>query len=183
MKNTFIPKLKAALALFAAVWLAGCEPDRYYTMPEETDGWVPVYSPASEANTVKSLPPQAIVNAGKVYIKDNLLFQLEEGKGIHVLDVSNPAAPERLNFIAVAGAQEMSIKDNYLYTNNLNDLVTIDVQNVANATLVSRTANVFHILEQNVPPQPGYFECVDASKGVVIGWEKKVIKHPKCIKD
>jgi hypothetical protein len=163
--------------------IASCEPDRPYPIPDVTDGWAPIYASEKDAYTVSAINPQPPVHAGKIYIKGNLLFQLEDGKGIHVYGIANPAAPTKMSFIAVAGAHEMSINDNFLYTNNLNDLVSIDIQNVADPKLVSRVQGAFHILEQNVPPEPGYFECVDASKGVVVGWERKVLKRPECIKN
>jgi hypothetical protein len=178
MRKTFIPLLIAGLAV-----VAGCEPDREYPVPEVTDGWVPIYASEKDAHTVSAINPQVPVNAGKIYVKDKLLFQLEDGKGIHVYETSNPAAPARMSFIAVAGAHEMSINDNFLYTNNLNDLVSIDIQNVADPKLVSRVKDAFHILDQNVPPEPGYFECVDAAKGVVVGWERRVLKRPQCIRN
>jgi hypothetical protein len=47
--------------------------------------------------------------------------------------------------------------------------------------LVNRIENAFPQINQEYPPFTGvYFECVDPSKGVVIGWEEKQIDQPKC---
>lgn len=171
--------------LVALAFVAGsCQPEKTNpNIPEETEGWVPVYNTEQTAHAVVSEAPRQIENAGKIYIKGNYLFQLETGKGVHVFDVSHHDNPRKLHFISVLGAQEIAIKENYLYTNNLNDLIVVDISNLAEVKLVNRIPSTFHVLNQTVPPEAGYFECVDASKGVVTGWEKKTIQHPKCIKN
>ena len=177
-KQHFLRLLQVA-AVTAA--LASCQPEpNNPNIPEETEGWVPVYSTEKAAHAVTSEAPRAIENAGKIYVFGNYLFQVETGKGIHVLDVSHHNNPIKLHFISVMGAQEIAIKEKYLYTNNLNDLVVVDISNIAEVKLVNRIPSTFHVVNQTVPPENGYFECVDASKGVVTGWEKKTIKRPEC---
>lgn len=147
-------------------------------VPEEVEGWAPVY--AADAYTVKTTDPRSIEKGGKIYVKGNLLFQVETNKGIHVIDISHPENPQKLKFIAVSGAQEMAAKENYIYTNNLNDMVILDISNIAEVKVVNRVASAFHMLDQNLPPERGYFECIDAAKGIVTGWEKKTLKRPEC---
>jgi hypothetical protein len=38
------------------------------------------------------------------------------------------------------------------------------------------------MLNQDFPPEFGYFECVDTTKGTVVGWEKKTLKRPECVR-
>lgn len=148
--------------------------------PASVDGWAPVYSTSADAYTVSSTDPKTIEDGGKIYVKGKELYQVEAGKGIHVVDISNPVSPQKLRFIAIRGAQEMAIKGNYLYANNLNDLVVVDISNITSVKEVGRMKGIFHMVDQSYPPEDGYFECIDASKGTVVGWEQKTLKHPKC---
>src|SRR5690606_32695485 len=124
---------------------------------------------------------RSIENGGKIYIKDKRLYQIESGKGIHAIDISNPSDPKKIAFIEIAGCQEMSIMGNMLYANNLNDLVTIDISDIHNVKETDRRKDAFHILDRGHPPSSGWFECIDASKGEVIGWELKTLYSPKCL--
>lgn len=148
--------------------------------PEEVDGYAPIYGDKSKLKLIRSTDPKPIEDGGKIYIKGTTFYQVETGKGIHVLDITDAANPKKLYFIEVMGAQEVSIKNNSLYTNNLNDLVTIDISNPADVKEVDRIPEVFDLVDPSVPPGSGYYECVDPEKGDVVGWELKVLHYPKC---
>lgn len=163
-----------ALLLCSACTRNGEEP------PKEVTGYAPVYQTDPQVATIGSEDPQPIVSGGKIYIKDQMLFQVEAGKGIHVLNIANPSQPVKLAFLRVAGAQELSVKANLLYTNNYNDLVVIDITDIADIRLVKRLKEVFHLTGGSLPPERGYFECVDPDKGDVVGWEKKTLHSPQC---
>jgi hypothetical protein len=160
---------------------SACQPDvSNPNIPEEIEGWSPVYAP--NAYSIQSSTPKAIEKGGKIYVKGNLLFQIETNKGIHVIDISHPDAPKKLSFIEVAGTMEMAAKENYIYTNNLNDMVILDISNIDDIKVANRVKSAFHMIDQDLPPETGYFECVDASKGIVTGWEKKTLKKPECVR-
>lgn len=165
-----------SLSVCASCGSWGGDPD---VPPAEIDGWAPIYSDQS-TKIIKSVDAQPIEKGGKIYTKGNMLYQVEEGKGIHVIDISQPSNPQKLKFITVLGVHEMAIKDNYLYANNFNDLVVADIANLADVKEVGRKQSAFSLTNMSVPPSPGFFECVDASKGSVIGWEKKRLQKPKC---
>ena len=151
--------------------------------PEKTDGWKPVYASKDASGTIESQEAREIDKAGKIYVKGNTLYQVEVGKGIHVIDITDGNNPQKVKFIQVTGAQEMSIKNNNLYTNNVNDLVVIDISNINNVKLIDRVSGAFHLVDPTLPPASGYFECVDASKGTVIGWEQTTLYNPVCRKN
>ena len=134
--------------------------------------WVPKYLDRSAAREILSKPPQAVVNGGKIYAWQNLVFQLEPNAGIHVYKLVNKT-PQPYKFIQVYGAQEISIRGNYLYTNNFSDIVTLDISDLNAVQEKSRVPNTFSLGTSNLPPQQGYFQCVDTTKGIVVGWEKK----------
>lgn len=151
--------------------------------PAETEGWKPVYATKEATTTIESQSPRTIEKAGKIYVKGHMLYQVEAGKGIHVIDISNPNAPQKVRFIQVTGAQEVAIMNNYLYTNNVNDLVALNISDINNVTVSQRVKGVFHLVDGTLPPSSGWFECVDASKGEVVGWELVTLNKPVCRKN
>jgi hypothetical protein len=149
------------------------------------DAYAPVYSSRTEALTISNSAPQPFVNGGKIATLGNMLYQVEQDKGIHLINISNPSAPAKVGFINVALCRELTLKGNYIYTNNMNDLVVLNVSNPANITESSRISNAFPDLGVQFPPEakPGdYFECADVNKGLVIRWELKKVNNPQCLK-
>src|SRR5687768_18002409 len=57
---------------------------------------------------------------------------------------SNPATASRIGFLSVKGAEEISIKENYLFTNNYMDLVVINIADFTNPVLVNRNKDAFN---------------------------------------
>lgn len=148
-------------------------------------GYAPVYSSRAAALTVGNSGPQPFVNGGKIATQGNLLYQVEQDKGIHIINISNPSQPVKLGFVNIALCRELTLKGGYLYTNNMNDLVVLNVSNPANVTENSRIANAFPDLGVQFPPEAkagDYFECADASKGLVVRWELTQINNPQCRK-
>lgn len=143
-------------------------------------GWAPIYSDDPALRKVVSDTPHPIIQAGKIYVKDHFIYQVEVDSGIHITDISDPADPRQIAFIKSAGSTELAIRGHYLYTNNLNDIVVVDIADPAHVQEVSRVAHGFGMGSGMFPPGHGYFECVDPSKGTVTGWEQKELNDPKC---
>lgn len=145
-------------------------------------GYKPVYSTSAELYLIQNMPARAVTNAGKIYVKDNYIFQNEIGEGIHILHNTNPASTVRTGFISIKGSQEISIKGNYLYSNNYDDLVVVDITDVNKVKEVNRLKNIFYKnnFQLSPPAGSGYFECSDNKKGIVINWVRDSITNPKC---
>jgi hypothetical protein len=171
MKNQWLP-----LLLLLPILLASCSDNA----PKNVMGYAPIYNSDTGQIVITTLAPQATENGGKIYLKDQYCYQVEANKGIHIIDMSDPKTPKKLSFIQVLGAQEIAIKGHYLYTNSTNDLLIIDISNIHAAALQQRIANVYALVSSETPPEAGYFECVDPSKGKVVGWEKKKLAAPNC---
>ncbi|MFT4092991.1 MAG: hypothetical protein QM640_05075 [Niabella sp.] len=123
---------------------------------------------------------QPYESGGKVYVSGSILYQVESGKGIHITDISDPAAPVKKGFIVIRGCQEVAVKDNLIITNNMSDLVILSLTST-NVAVVKRLPDSFeNLFSPNHPPDRGRFECPDPAKGVVIGWEKKTLVNPSC---
>jgi hypothetical protein len=167
------------LYLLLSIFLFSCNPD--WGSNSQTMGYVPIYISKQDAGFIGTVAAKPTVFPGKVYAYGNYLFQVEQNEGIHIIDNTDPQQAHKIAFLKVAAASELAIKSGYLYTNNLDDLVVFDLSDIRSPRLVNRVENAFPQISQEYPPFTGvYFECVDPSKGVVIGWEEKQIDQPKC---
>ena len=156
-------------------------------LPSKVMGYKPVYSNDSSLLLPLVMSPQPVQNAGKIYVKGNLIFQNELGKGIHVIDNTNPATAKRIGYIRLLGNTEMSIKGNFLYANSFADLVIIDVSNWQNPVQVKRLKNAFN---QGIAagaysfiPLPEHrvnYECPNYYTGIQTGWVKDSVFQYSC---
>lgn len=173
------------LLFFGSLFLFSCDRNPG-SKPVMREAWVPVYTSNTVGiKTITAGPPRSTVNAGKIYTVGNLIYQVEQDSGIHIINYSNPSAPQKLGFIRSFLCKEISVKNGLIYTNNFSDFVVIDASNINNVREVARTAGVFPDLALQYPPKPDrfttvYFECPDPKNGIVIGWQKKMIDNAKC---
>lgn len=143
------------------------------------EGYRPIYLSVAELKDIKTESPQPLQKPGKIYVKGSYLFINEQGKGIHLIDNSDPRSPKKISFIKIPANVDIAVKGNYLYADNGPDFVVLDIKDPAKTTFVKRIANAFPA--SNFPPViQTYFECADASKGIVAGWEKVKMDRPKC---
>jgi len=139
---------------------------------------VPVYMSRQDfKKSVKITESEDIITPGKIYFKDNLIFINESLKGIHVIDNTNPASPVFLAFINIPGNMDMAIKDSILFADSFIDLVALNISDIYNITEVGRVDSIFPytlppLAEQNLFP----VGAIDASQGIVIGWETKEVE-------
>jgi hypothetical protein len=106
--------------------------------------WEPVYMSFEELrSSVESTEPIELSSPGKIYFKDNYLYVNESGKGIHVIDNSNPAAPVAKSFITIPGNYDLAIRNNILYADSYVDLVAIDISHIGEEEEISRVENMF----------------------------------------
>lgn len=198
MKKSFLPptaRLCFTGALFSFL-LAGCWGYKKEVNPPGPDGayseikaeaYVPVYGKDTLLRGIYAMQAQPILKAGKIYVYGHLLFQVESEKGIHVIDYSDPKNPVKMGFIRCKGSSELAIKNGYLITNNLNDLVTIDIHQPDNVKEVARIANAFphyyayQYLNNRPADREKYYVCPDISKGDVIDWKlEKNVRDAYC---
>ncbi len=163
-------------ALFLTVLIAGLTACKDRTTELITyEANVPVYMPYDEfrASFLKSSPIE-ISHPGKMYFKDGYLFVNEYGKGIHVIDNSDPANPQKVAFYEIMGNVDMAIKGNILFADSYIDLLAIDITDINNPEEIDRIENVFpEIVPEGELWYP--YAMVDKSKGVIVDWEVKKI--------
>ncbi len=93
-------------------------------------------------NAINLTSAKPVFKAGKIYIKDDLMFVTEENDGFHIYDYSNAASPRQIGYLQIPGATDVAIRGNNLYINQAVDLVTLVYQN-NQITLGGRTRNIF----------------------------------------
>jgi hypothetical protein len=171
MKAKIIPIIPM-LALFTLL-VVSCEDATYrvYT------GNAPVYMSYSDLRAAVALEQNVTLeNPGKIYFKDNYIFIVEELKGIHVFDNTDPSSPIKKTFVKIPGVVDISISGYIMYADSFVDLVVLDVQDINN---IHETGRVKDILPYTVPPTdndlPKAF--VDQEAGVVTDWEVKKIRE------
>ena len=118
-----------------------------------------------------------LTDAGKIYVIGNMIFQNDVGKGIHLIDNSDPTRAQRIAFIELPGNTEMAASGHFLYANNFNDLVVIDIRNIGAPVEVRRLKNMFAAYNAQqpypwqAPSTPGFYECPRMhNDSVVIEW-------------
>jgi len=133
-------------------------------------------------NSVDIVPPIPIDESGKIYAYEDLIFVNDKYKGVHVIDNSDPASPQKISFIKIAGNVDISIKDNFLYADSLTDLMVLDISDLDNIQIVNRLEDV---LRDNVvwPAEAQIFEWenIDYENEILVGWE--VVSERRRVED
>ena len=171
MKTKIIPII-GLFALFFVI-LTSCEDSTY----RQYTGNAPVYMSYDDLRkAVTDDASSDLKNPGKIYFKDDYIFIVEEQKGIHVFDNTNPSQPAKKSFVKIPGVVDISISGQTLYADSYVDLVVLDLSNITNIKEVGRMKD---ILPYTVPPVDNKYPQapVDREKGVVTGWELKIIKE------
>ncbi|MGB1216436.1 MAG: hypothetical protein ACPG5P_01085 [Saprospiraceae bacterium] len=141
----------------------------------------PIYASENDWQNIDYLSPQPIEKLGKIYYKDNFIYVNELNKGIHIINNSNPTNPIFVSFIQVPGSKDIAIKGNYLYTDNVSDLLVFDISDFNNVSVVNRVPNVYPSVNQSFPEfHNGPFVCVDPARGTVIGWQETDVTEMDC---
>jgi len=173
------------LALLLPLVFLSCTPSTEPNFPEgEVVGYQPVYLDDAD-NSIDLVGARPVEDPGQIYLLGDLLLVNDVGKGIHIIDNSDPAAPVNKGFLTVLGSENMVLRDGIVYVNQFNSLLAIDVSDVDNVRVISRNEDALRTNgnDRLVPPLSGYFfECVDFSKGDIIGWRLTTINAPKCYK-
>jgi hypothetical protein len=146
---------------------------------KKVQGYAPIYS---ADNNIQMLPAKAYIMPGKIMTLGSLTFQIDYGSGVHVIESADMANAKKTGFISVPAITEMHMQNGVLFVDNGRDLVSIRLGNaLENFQVLDRITNFFPDKGMSLPSGSGvYFECVDSTKGVITGWEKKELINPSC---
>jgi hypothetical protein len=166
-------KLSIYIFLILTVISAGCK-DKFTEIFTANS---PVYMSYDNLRlAVKQSAASDLVNPGKIYFKDQFIFIVEEMKGIHVFDNSNPANPVNKTYVEIPGNVDIAIKGDILYADSYIDMVAIDISDL---TAIKEVGRVEKVLPYTLPPFDKKYPLarIDEAKGVVTGWEVKEVKQ------
>jgi hypothetical protein len=172
----------SALFLSVPLLLSSCFSNDNRDWAPQFDGtaYRPVYLDTEDVSNVSTQPAEELSDPGKIYLLEPYIFVNEKGRGIHVIDNSDPSNPQNISFISIPGNFDMAATGNWLYADNYRDLLTFDIADPKDVHLVKRIENAIPI--QDFPNENQvYFECPDPAKGVIISWERvNLSSKPKC---
>ena len=149
-------------------------------------GSKPIYAVDSTAKKILYKDSaEAVISAGNIYTIGHYIFQVDVGRGVHVIDNTIPKSAKRIGFIILNGCSQISVKGTNLYSNSYEDLVVIDLKDISNVHEIARTRNAFPEFRYNYPliqpDEAGYYEC-PVYDSVVIGWKKDSV-YSSCYKN
>jgi hypothetical protein len=171
MKAKIIPIIR--LLILFLISLSSCEDSTY----RQYTGNAPVYLSYDDLRkSVVNQDHENLINPGKIYFKDDYIFIVEELKGIHIYDNSDPGSPSKVNFVKIPGVVDISISGQTLYADSFVDMVVLDLGDIRN---IKETGRLKDILPYTVPPVDNTYPMayVDQEKGVVVEWELRTIKE------
>ena len=148
-------------------------------------GWKAKYAADTAVKKIKFYnTARPMIAAGKIYVFGNTIFQNDIGKGIHLIDNSSPSNAQRVAFIELGGNTDISIKGNYLYANNYNDMVVIDITNITAPVEIKRFKGVFNTMDSQrpytwqAPPDTGFYECPRYfNDSMIVSWVKDSVQQ------
>ena len=167
--------MKLVYFLFVIMLLSSCG-DKAYP-DSKVSGYRPVYG-ADTLYKKMTYSPEAreMITAGKIYVRGSVIFQNDINRGIHIIDNSVPSNAHRVAFIGLPGNTEMAVNGNFLYANNFNDIVVLNIAG-AIPVEVKRLSNMFssnnseNPYSWQVPPEPGFYECPKYyTDSVIVSW-------------
>jgi len=124
-----------------------------------------------------------LTRPGKIYLYQHYLLVADKYSGIHIFDNTDQQNPMRLMFLPIFGATEISIRNNYLYTNSFMDLVSLNLQDLLDANFTSES--YFRHIDQFERPYKydfvpsrlsftdSYLIPDDPESDIVIGYQTK----------
>ena len=167
MKKIFLNAAIISLITILVFSLQGCLKDRITRTYQIS---TPVYETLTKfRQSIVSQAAATITATGKISVYGKYIFLSEPGKGIHVIDNSNPASPKNVSFINIPGNEDLAIKGNSLYADAYGDLVTFDISDPAKAITKDFATYVF-------PDHSIYYADSTSnpdSINVVVGWMTK----------
>lgn len=127
--------------------------------------------------SVEVLPPQSIVESGKIYAYQQYIFVNDVDKGVHVIDNRNPSQPTIVNFLKIPLNRDVSVKGNYLYADSGRDLVVFDISQITNIQMIGHVEDVIENYQSaSYPEDVNFFDWsgYDNYDDIIVGWDIRV---------
>ena len=148
------------------------------------EGMSPIYVSPTDFSVVRTESPRKFDKLGGIVNLGDNIFIVEKNKGIHVIDNTDPSAPYKIYFWNIPGCSQFTIEKDVLYADNSFHLLVIDISDFSKIKVVNYVKDIYEDEDifQVRPPNDykGFFNCVSKKKGILTGWELKLLKNPQC---
>lgn len=165
---------KLLLCFSLLLFLQSC----WYTNHDDDDypGMRSSYEPITQSRndfekSISILGERPVINSGKIYVKDDLIYLNELGEGFHIIDNSDPTQPNPVAFLKIPLATDLAIRNNILYVHHAVDLVAFSYSLNSNTlNIVHRERNVFPELRSPEGLEPSFYNVPENE--IVIGYQQ-----------
>lgn len=121
--------------------------------------------------SVKLGEARAIISPGKIWIFNDVIFLIEQYKGIHVIDNSNPSVTKTVAFIQIDGCTDITMKGDIIYANNAVDMIGIKGNNdLSGIEVISRNRNMLPEIASPEPWGDWYFYDKLPQNTIIVRW-------------
>jgi hypothetical protein len=171
--------MKKNVFLFCLVILfAGCEYESGQTITYSTNEPVFMSSAEFRNSVAVSNDVHELSDYGKICFYEGYLYISEPGKGIHIIDNTNPSQPRITGYIELLGNFDLTVRNHLLYADAFVDLVWFDVSNPSNPELKGRLENVFPESLPVIENEYGYdynlcYPNGEKGENIIVAWELK----------
>jgi hypothetical protein len=112
-----------------------------------------------------------IIAPGKIWVYNNNIFLIEQYRGIHIIDNSNPSASKAIGFIQVDGCTDITMKGNIIYANNAVDMIGIKGNtDFSSVEVVTRNRNMLPKIASPEPWGDSYYYDKLPENTVIVRW-------------
>jgi hypothetical protein len=119
-------------------------------------------------------PAREIEKPGKLWVYNNFIMLIEQYRGIHIIDNSDPNNPQRVAFIRIEGCTEVAVREGILYANNAVDLVGVKATaDFSSLEIVSRNRDVMPVISSPEPWDDEYYLSRIPDDMIIVRWEPR----------
>jgi len=182
--STMITKLThTCTILLAALCLTSCLPEPISNPADglTVEGMRPLYVDITN-EYYRSTEPRDITSLENIVLYRQYILVVDQSKGIHVIDNSDPTMPEAVAFWVLPGIRNFTVADDVLYMPIADKIVAVSISNIESISILSITEEALPSFAGERSPMGyfGSFECVHPDSGVVTSWVQAMITDPKC---
>tara|TARA_R100001369_G_scaffold29172_4_gene52733 strand:+ start:223068 stop:223535 length:468 start_codon:yes stop_codon:yes gene_type:complete len=148
----------------------------WYTSGDDDDLNRSSYKPITQSRqdfekSISIMGERPVINSGKIYVKDDLIYLNELGEGFHIIDNSDAINPQPVAFLKIPLATDLAIRNNIIYVHHAVDLVAFTYSLNSNLlNIVHRERNVFPRLRSPEGLEPSFYNVPENE--IVIGYQQ-----------
>ncbi|MFY7651566.1 MAG: LVIVD repeat-containing protein [Chitinophagaceae bacterium] len=104
----------------------------------------PIVKPLAEVRkTIKQVTAIPVSSSGKILLYNQYILLSSPGKGVHIINNSNPQKPVNELFISIPGCIDIALTNDILYADCYSDLLAINIKDFNNVKIEKIIPNLF----------------------------------------